>query len=97
MILLTEKINHWQDPTKLKTYIKPLCTHETPEFFAFFMRPIRLCADVSKSWTGFENISQKLYSLEHTIIDKIVGMFKPGKFNVITHGDLWTNNISKAY
>lgn len=51
---------------------------------------------MSKSWPGFEKISEKLHKLQTIIIDKAVNMFKRSKFNVIIHGDLWADNLSKS-
>lgn len=70
------------------------------DFLGFFPANIRsLAIEVSK-WSGYEEISEKLFKLEKNILQKAILMFEDdydtdttSKFKVLNLGDLWINNL----
>lgn len=56
-----------------------------------------MCAEASASWMEFEEISWKLFKLVTKISGRVENLFKASKFNVLVHGDLWSNNLSKNF
>lgn len=68
--------------------------NETP-LYAFFMNTIASCNKIVKTFPELEKYYKKLENFEETIIPRLTQVFKRNekKFNVLNHGDLWTNNI----
>lgn len=68
--------------------------NETP-LYAFFMNTISSCNKFVKTFPELEKYYKKLKNFEETIISRLTQVFKRNdkKFNVLNHGDLWTNNI----
>lgn len=68
--------------------------NETP-LYAFFMNTIASCNKIVKSFPELEKYYKKLENFEESIIPRLTQVFKRNdkKFNVLNHGDLWTNNI----
>ncbi|XP_055382978.1 uncharacterized protein LOC129613086 [Condylostylus longicornis] len=64
-------------------------------FLGFFPASIKELAEEVAKWQGFEEICEKLYRLEKTIISKGKDLFKSNKdeFRVLNLGDLWISNV----
>lgn len=52
-----------------------------------------------KEWSGYDNIAEKLENIPQEAYDNVYKSYVPqeGGFNVITHGDLFMNNILFRY
>lgn len=61
----------------------------------FFTNIAITVSNVVKNWPGFETIANKLRNIPRSAHDKMYEVYRPRKdrFNVITHGDMFMNNI----
>lgn len=53
-----------------------------------------LC-EVSEKWPEFSEVTDKLRSIKKRVVNKVVEIvsLREERFNVITHGDYWINNL----
>lgn len=56
---------------------------------------VSTCHQIVSGWPGYEKISEKLIVLQKTFMDKCCDVFSSDTidFNVLNHGDLWSNNL----
>lgn len=61
----------------------------------FFSDIAKLISNTVKNWPGFEDVAIKLMNIPQTVHDRIYEIYQPSKdgFNVISHGDMFMNNI----
>ncbi|XP_055605522.1 uncharacterized protein LOC129753701 [Uranotaenia lowii] len=65
-------------------------------FYPLFQNSMISCAELAANWsTTSKSIAKKLFDLEKTVIQKGCQVYTrdPTGFNVLTHGDLWVNNV----
>lgn len=48
-----------------------------------------------KNWTGYEKLAEKLKTIPQKVYDEVYKALAPQEngFNVITHGDMFVNNL----
>lgn len=68
---------------------------EKSGFLVLLDNSLIACSEAIKNWAGFEEISLKLTNLRTTFVQKCCDAFtrNDNNFNVLIHGDLWSNNI----
>lgn len=73
---------------------------KTDTFYQMFGGYLGQLVKTSSTWTGYENISNKLKKYYDNFKEITYKLGKPKKgdrFKVLNHGDMWTNNFMYAY
>ena len=62
---------------------------------SFYNSIARTISNKVKNWPGFETIAKKLENIPQRVHDSMFDVYRPRKnsFNVVTHGDMFLNNI----
>lgn len=61
----------------------------------FYNSIAKSISNTVKNWSGFEMIAKKLENIPQHVHDSMYDVYGPHKntFNVLTHGDMFLNNI----
>lgn len=65
----------------------------------FFRNIAKTVSSAAKKWNGFEHIAEKLINIPAHAYDNAYKEYLPTEngFNVLLHGDMWSNNIMFHY
>lgn len=75
-------------------------TYKTaPNVENFIKHIAKTVSSAVSSWNGFERIAEKIQNIPQDAYDNIYKSYMPqdGGFNVLTHGDMFINNILFRY
>lgn len=88
-----------RDRKMFKTFLKPAIRTEMDITKALLTNVLTDVAHVASQWQGFETISTRLLKIKERLFEKVCDDFicREEEFNVITHGDIWSNNIMYRY
>lgn len=87
-----------EDPSIAKDLPNPFRScKESMEQYAISV--FQMASNVCRKWPGFEEYAEILAELTPLAIGTLMKLNdpRPGKFNVINHGDYWTNNMMFKY
>lgn len=77
----------------------PNISSDVKFFHGLFENAMKSCSEEVATWPGFEKYAEKLLKLVPVTIAKGCKIYTrdDSEFNVLTHGDLWVNNIMYHY
>lgn len=89
----------FQNPNLFHWYTKIVDYKNATKLRAFFNDVGKIISNVVKNWPGFQLIATKLANIPDHVHDSMHEHYSPKKnaFNVITHGDMFLNNILFRY
>lgn len=76
--------------------MKPhVCLNGSKQYRILLEHAVEGCIGAFKSDLAFEDICNKLIGLKSNVFEKCCNAVErnDNQFNVLTHGDLWSNNI----
>lgn len=86
-----------QSPSLSLEYLEPAIFNES--ILSILDNTIFTLSQAVMQLAGFEHLSPKLSNLYGRIYDKVVASYvrEEDEFNVLIHGDLWSNNVMFGY
>lgn len=65
----------------------------------FFENIAKTVSSAARTWSGYEKVAEKLANVPSHVYDNIYKEYLPSEngFNVLLHGDMWSNNIMFHY
>lgn len=91
---------HFFQNSKLFHWYKKIVDYKNATKLREFFNDVgKTISNVVKNWHGFEMIATKLASIPDHVHDSMHEVYSPKEngFNVITHGDMFLNNILFRY
>ncbi|XP_067005872.2 uncharacterized protein [Anabrus simplex] len=88
-----------QDPTAMECYSAIFSEDVAGMLASFFENSLQIFTEVVSKWQGFEKYACALSKLKGKVYNRVAELFtrKADNFNVLLHGDPWTNNMMFKY
>lgn len=98
-IKISDCLSVLQNPSLFQWYTKIVDYRKATQLRAFFNDVGTTISNAVKNWPGFQTIATKLAHIPDHIHDSMREHYSPKEnaFNVITHGDMFLNNILYRY
>lgn len=88
-----------KDPKTITSFDTGFFTRKTDVFHVMFETLCEGFSDEIATWEGFEYFAEKIPNVRKSLVKTAQKAFDcdEGDFHVLTHGDLWTNNLMYTY
>lgn len=82
-----------------KLFLRPAMRPEMSTADALLTNVLISVTKVAKKWSGYERISEIMLLIKDKLFKRICKdfVYVEKDFNIITHGDIWSNNIMYKY
>lgn len=95
-VIVCTKFQENKPQNLYKMYERPhICLTGSSQYRTLLENAVTSCAELFQESSDFKEISQKLFLLKDNIFEKCCSAVERDEngLNVLTHGDLWMNNI----